>query len=387
MRTQLVHEWLGPIGGSELVLEAIASLYPDAPIHALIYQPELYANREIARHEVRTSFIDRLPTGRKHYTRFLPLMPLAVERFDTSDAEVVISSSHAVAKGVLTRADQLHISYVHTPMRYAWDMRLSYLRQTGLDRGLRGMLAHAMLHYLRNWDIASVNRVDSFIANSRYISRRIAKTYRRESTVIYPPVEVERFTPQRQRDDFYLTVSRLVPYKRIDLIAAAFAKLDRPLVIIGDGPERKKIEAAMGKAGGGGGAGGTGGGGKVTMLGYQDDTVVRDHLQRCRAFVFAAEEDFGIVPVEAQAAGAPVIALGKGGVRETVIDGQTGVFFDDQSVQGVMAGVKRFEASPASQWNAQTIADHARKFSTDRFKREIAAHVEQAWITFQSRAM
>ncbi len=374
MRTHLVHEWLGPIGGSELVLEALAALYPQAPIHALVYWRELYAQREIGRHEVRTSFIDRLPTGRRRYTRFLPLMPLAVEGLDTSDAEVVISSSHAVAKGVLTRADQLHISYVHTPMRYAWDMRQAYLQQTGLDRGLRGKITHALLHYLRNWDIASANRVDHYLANSHYIARRIAKTYRRDSQVIYPPVDVERFTASTQRDDFYLTVSRLVPYKRIDLIAAAMAKLDRPLVIIGDGPERAKIEAAAASAHPG----------RVTLLGYQDDSVVRDHLQRCRAFLFAAEEDFGIVPVEAQAAGAPVIALGKGGVRETVIDGRTGVFFFEQSLEGLTRGIEQFEAQPASHWDASTIAAHAQQFSTSRFKRELAAFVNEAWTRFRT---
>ena len=231
-------------------------------------------------------------------------MPLAVESFDLSAADLVISSSSAVAKGVLTHGQQLHICYCYTPARYAWDLTHQYLAAAGLDRGLRSLAARLVLHYLRLWDVANTPRVDHFITSSRHIARRLWHLYRRRSTVIHPPIEVERFTPKTAKEDFYLTVTRLESYKRVDLIVETCARLGRKLVVVGDGPELKKIKA---KANPG-----------IEVLGYQPDTVVEDLMQRARGFIFAAEEDFGIALVEAQACGTPVIAYGRGGARETV---------------------------------------------------------------------
>lgn len=367
MNVALVHEWLTVRGGSEMQAEAIGGLYPGAPVHVLVYDPNQY-DGSLCDHRIVTSFIDSLPLARRRYRAYLPLFPFAVEQFDLSGFDLVISSSHAAAKGVLTGADQLHLCYCYTPTRYVWDLYQPYLRSAGLRRGVRSWLTRWLLHRFRRWDVLAANRVDAFIAISHYVARRIGKTYRRPAHVIHPGVDVDRFKPQRRRDDFYLAVSRLVPYKRMDLIAAAMTKLDRPLVVIGEGPHARAVAAAGGRC--------------VTMLGHQPDEVVADYMQRCRALLFAADEDFGIVPVEAQAAGAPVIAYGKGGALETVIDGQTGVFFGAQTVESLCDAVRRFEAS-AAQFNANRIAEHARQFSMDRFRRQFSGLVDRLMDRFQ----
>jgi glycosyltransferase involved in cell wall biosynthesis len=295
-------------------------------------------------------------------------MPLAVEQFDLAGYDLIISSNHAVAKGVLTRPDQLHISYVHTPIRYAWEFQAQYLQQAGLTRGLKGMLARLTLHYLRLWDVASANRVDTFVTNSRYVARRVQATYRRSAQVIYPPVAVQRFCPHQPRESFYLAIARFVPYKRVDLIVAAFAQLGYPLVVIGDGSERDRIQSLATA--------------NITFLGYQPDAVVANYLQRCRAFIFAAEEDFGITAVEAQAAGAPVIAYGKGGVAETVLSGQTGLFFAEQTVESLIHAVKEFETG-CHEWNPMHSRQNAERFSELNFRQQFAAFVDQAWLTFE----
>lgn len=362
-----VHEWLTSFVGSEKVLEAVLELFPGAPVYALVYDAERLQHTRFAQHPVYTSFIQRLPGAVKKYQRYLPLMPLAVEQFDLSGYDLIFSSSHAVAKGVLARANQLHISYVHTPIRYAWDLYFQYLREANLTRGIKSLLARLILHYVRLWDATTASRVDVFVANSRYVARRIWRTYRRRAHVIYPPVEVNRFNPGRPREDFYLTLSRFVPYKRVDLIVSAFTRMKRPLVVIGDGPDFEKIKRLAGP--------------NVQLMGYQPDEVVRDHMERCKAFVFAAEEDFGITPVEAQAAGAPVIAYGRGGVTETVVAGKTGLFFQKQSEESLIEAVDAFERDSHS-FDPEIIRRHAERFSRERFQREISALIEQAWKKF-----
>ena len=325
-----VRDWLTVYAGADRTMVEALDLFPDAPIYALLYQAEHFVGTPVADRRVHTSMIERLPRGRKTYRAYLPLMPLAVEQLDLSAYDIVISLSHVVAKGVLTRADQLHISYMFTPMRYAWDLCFPYLSQLNLNRGPRSMLVRLLVHYLRMWDIASASRPDVLVAASQCVARRIRKAYRREAEVIYPPVDIDRFCPRLNRDDFYLTVSRFVPYKRVDLVVETFTRLGLPLVVIGDGPERRKIERLAGPT--------------VTLLGQQPDAAVQDHMERCRAFVFAAEEDFGIVTVEAQAAGAPVIAFGRGGSAETVVSGETGLFFVEQTVDSLSHAVRTFEA-------------------------------------------
>lgn len=368
MRVALVHEWLVTPGGSEAVVQALMAPFPQAPIYTLLHDARRFADTPFASRSIHTSFLQRLPWSLRKHRLYLPLMPLAVEQFDLRAFDLVISSNHAVAKGVLTHSEQLHLSYVHTPMRYAWDLHHAYLEEHGLRRGLRSAAARAILHYLRLWDLAAANRVNHFIANSRYIARRIAKVYRRRATVIHPPVEVDAFAPARQREDFYLTVGRLVGYKRVPMIAEAFARMGRPLVIIGDGPEAAAVRKHLGT--------------HTRWLGECSREQVADHMARCRAFVFAADEDFGIAPVEAQAAGAPVIAFGRGGVTETVVDGQTGLFYEQQTPASLMDAVERFERC-RGQFSSDQIAQHARQFSRERFDRQMSQLVDQQWQRFR----
>jgi glycosyltransferase involved in cell wall biosynthesis len=368
MKLGFVHEWITTYAGSEKVLAAAARLYPRCPIYVLMYDPEVTRPTSLGDHPMYSTFLQHWPGSRRYHQLYLPLMPFAVEQHDLSDLDVVVSSHHAVAKGALTRADQCHISYVHTPARYAWDLYQSHLHEANLGWGPRGVAARLGLHYLRNWDVAAANRVDHFVANSRYIARRIAKTYRRQAQVIYPPVEVDRFDAGQPRDDFYLAMSRFVPYKRVDLIVDAFTRLDKPLVMIGDGPLANRIAQTAGH--------------NVKFISRATDHEVADYMQRCRAFVFAAEEDFGITVVEAQAAGAPVIAFGKGGATETVIEEQTGLFFKQQTAASLVEAVERFEQQ-ADSFDAQIIADHARQFSQPRFEQEFTAMVDRSWDQFK----
>ena len=283
-RIAFVHDWMFGYAGSERTVDAAMAAWPDAPLFTLAHNPDAIAGTGLAQRAIHNSFLQRMPGIHRRHRWYLPLMPLAVEQFDLRGYDVVVSSNHAVAKGVLTGADQLHISYMHTPIRYAWDLYHEYLAGSGAARGLRGVMMRAVLHYLRLWDVAAANRVDRFVANSHFVARRIRKTYRREAEVIHPPVDVQRFRADRPREDFYLAVGRMVPYKRVELIVEAFKALDRPLVVIGDGPQWRRVAAEAGP--------------HVQLLGEQPDAVVTDYLERCRAMVFAAEEDFGIVPVE-----------------------------------------------------------------------------------------
>ncbi len=352
MKTAIIHDWLVSMGGGEKVLQSILELYP-SPIYTLVQDRKFFGAEA-----VKTSFLQKIPASARIFRNFLPLFPMAIEQFDLREYDLILSNSHAVAKGVLTGPGQLHLCYCHTPMRYAWDLYQTYMKDV---KGVKGKFAKWILHYLRNWDIGSLNRVDHFIANSRFVARRIKKLYGKEATVIYPPVATDRFGLQ-PKEDFYLTVSRLVPYKRIDLIVEAL--VDKKLVVIGDGSEWKKIKNRAGK--------------NVEFLGHQSDEVVRDYLERAKGFIIAAEEDFGIAPVEALAARTPVIAFGKGGALETVTE-ETGVFFAEQTTQSLREAIERFEKR---EFDPQLLRDQAEKFSEDRFKREFKAFVEQKWKEF-----
>lgn len=363
MKIAVIHDWLTTYAGAERVLEQILLLYPEADLYSLIsFLPE-DKKRFILNKRVRTSFMQKLPFVKKKYRSYLPLMPLAIEQFDLSEYNVIISSSHAVAKGVLTNSNQLHICYCHTPIRYAWDLYYQYLRESGLEKGLKGKIAKLILHYIRIWDSTTANRVDYFIANSKYIAKRIKKIYGKDSTVIYPPVDVENFQACTEKGDFYLTASRMVPYKKMDLIVEAFSEMpDKKLIVIGDGPDFDKIKSKASN--------------NIKMLGYQSSEVLKDYMQRAKAFIFAAEEDFGITPVEAQACGTPVVAYGNGGVLETVIENKTGVFFKEQTKESLAEAVERFERIQ-SKFDCNKIRKNAERFSKDRFKREFKVFVEK----------
>ncbi len=371
----IVHEWFTAIAGSEKVVEQMLHLFPQADVFAVHADPSVVKSTGFLKgHKVTSSFISNLPSANKSYRSYLPLMPLAVEQFDLSSYDVVISSAHAVAKGVLTGPDQLHISYVHSPVRYAWDLQHQYLRESGLDKGLKGWLVKWLLHKIRIWDYRTAAGVDHFVANSRFIGRRIRKVYGRESDVIYPPVDVSSFDFCDQKQDYYLTASRLVPYKRMDLIVQAFAQMpDKKLVVIGDGPDMSKLRSMATP--------------NVSLLGYQPFDELKRHMQQAKAFVFAAEEDFGITPVEAQACGTPVIAYGKGGSLETVIDNPdpgraTGLWFPDQTVESLVTAVLRFE-SLSVPISSEVCRQHAERFSTERFRKEFADYVNKRWDQFQ----
>lgn len=374
MRVAIVAEWLSTYAGSERVLEQMIACFPDADVFAVVdFVPE--SERGFLQGKVpKVSFIQHLPMARAYFRHYLPWMPLAVEQFDLSGYDVILSNSHAVAKGVITGPDQLHVSYVNSPMRYAWDLQPQYLREAGLERGVKGWLVRWLLHRIRSWDRQTANGVDLFLANSRFIARRIWRVYRREAEVIYPPVDVSNFSLHEGKDDFYLTASRMVPYKRLDLIVEAFAGMpEKKLVVIGDGPEMAKIRSKAGS--------------NITLMGYQPFAVLRDHLQRAKAFVFAAEEDFGILPVEAQACGTPVIAFGKGGALETIRgladDRPTGLFFSEQTPAAIKEAVSIFEGMQ-DRITPEQCRENAMRFSTERFRHQYHEFVMAAWQDFKA---
>lgn len=363
MKAAIVHEWLTQYVGSERVLEQLLALLPEAELFAVAdFLPE---NERAFLHGRRphTTWIQSLPFARTRYRSYLPLMPLAVEQLDVSGFDLVLSSSHAVAKGVLTGPDQVHVCYCHSPMRYAWDLQHQYLRESGLNRGVRAASARALLHYLRLWDTRTANGVDHFIANSSYIAGRIRKAYGREAVVIPPPVDTDFFTPaDSPRGNFFVAASRFVPYKRMDLIIRAFSR--RPelrLVVIGDGPAWKDCRKAAGP--------------NVELLGQRPAHELREALRGALAFIFAAEEDFGILPVEAQACGTPVIAFGRGGALETVIPGETGLLFPEQTEEALLDAVGRFQTmrfSPAA------IRRRAESFGVAAFRTRMAEYLQAA---------
>lgn len=369
MKIVIVHDWLVTVGGAEKVLSQILAVYPEADIFSIIdFIPE--DKRHILRYKtVKTSFIQKLPFAKTKYRLYLPLMVYAIEQFDLSSYDLVISSSHAVAKGVITGPNQLHICYCHTPMRYAWDLQHQYLQENRALRGVKSLVMRWLLHKIRIWDLRTANGVDYFIANSKYIGKRIYKCYRRESSVIYPNVDTTNFVLDKDiaRDNFYLTASRFVPYKKLDLIIKSFRHMpDKKLLVVGTGPDFEKCKKNASN--------------NVTLLGFQDDATLISLMQTCRAFIFAAEEDFGITPVEAQSCGAPVIAYGRGGALETTIDlkneNPTGVLFYEQTEAAIVDAVNLFEKN-IDKFDAIYSRNNADKYSTHRFKSEMHAFIAQ----------
>ncbi len=363
-RVAVVHDWLVTYAGAERVLEQILSLFPDADVYTVIDVLAGDARDFLHGAHVYTSFLQKLPVLRHRHRALLPMMPFAIEQLDVSGHDLVISSSHAVAKGVITGPDQLHLCYCHSPIRYAWDLQHEYLREAGMQR-MKEWMARWYLHRLRIWDVRTANGVDEFAANSNYVARRLHKIYRRDAHVIHPPVNVDAFTVRTDKDDFYLAASRMVPYKRMPLIVEAFRAMpDRRLVVIGDGPDLRRVQRLASA--------------NVEVLGWQPFEIVRDLMQRARAFLFAAEEDFGITPVEAMACGTPVIAYGSGGVRESVVDGMTGLFFDEQTVPSIAHALHRFDVEQR-RFDPATIRNRAEQFDIPRFRERFAAFVMRAW--------
>lgn len=360
MKIAIVHEWLSTFGGTERLLVESLRLYPQADVFALTHMRENFIGTPLETLNVKTSFLQRIPRIEKHYRKLLPLMPLAIESLDVSEYDLVLSLSHAVAHGVKTHAQQTHISYISTPMRYAWHMRDEYLRLHGLNRPLIRSAANLTLGLLRRWDASAAARSDSLIANSAWTATHIRDAWGRESHVIYPPVDVERFSPAPERDDFYLLVSRLVPYKMAAEIVKAFNILGMPLVIVGDGPEFVHIQRIAKE--------------NIKLMGYQPDPVITDLMNRAKAFVYMATEDFGIAMVEAQAAGCPVIAYGKGGAAEIVLDGETGLLFQEQAEAGMVEAVLRFESMKL---NSKAAHQNAARFSSQRFREEFVSLVDK----------
>lgn len=359
-RVALVHDWLVTYAGAERVLEQLLLLFPQADLFAVVdHLPQ--DERGFLQHKpVTTTFIQRLPRSRQWFRHYLPLMPLAIEQLDLSDYDLVISSSHAVAKGVITSPDTLHVSYIHSPMRYAWDMQHQYLRDAHLQTGIKGWLTRYLLHRLRKWDQLSAQRPDHLIANSHYIARRIDKSWRRPAAVIAPPVDVHHFRYCAEKSDFYLTASRMVSYKRMDIIIQAFAIMpDQQLVVVGDGPERSRLEALAA------------GCRNISLAGHQPPERLLTYMQQAKAFIFAAEEDFGITPVEAMACGTPVIAYGKGGVCDSVLaqgEAPTGIFFHQQTAQAVIDAVKWHTQNP-NYLQPQACRARAEVFAPEQFRR------------------
>jgi glycosyltransferase involved in cell wall biosynthesis len=366
LRVAVVHDWLYVHGGAERVLRSILRSFPGADLFTLFDVLSDEDRARIGYTKARTSFLQRMPGIAKRHRLYLPLMPLAIEQFDLTSYDVVISSSYAVAKGVLTGPDQLHVSYVHSPMRYAWDLQHKYLAESHHDRGIKGALARLLLHKMRLWDTRTAHGVDAYAANSHFVARRIRKAYGRTAEVIHPPVDVPAILPSLPRERFYLTASRLVPYKQVRAIVEAFRELpDEQLIVVGDGPERERIAAVAGP--------------NVVLRGHVPDAELRRLMSTARAFIFAAEEDFGIVPVEAQGVGTPVIALGRGGARETVIaEGprRTGLFFDHPEPAEIAAAIRRFADQPGA-FSPFACHENARRFSEARFERALRGFVEQ----------
>lgn len=376
LRIAIVHDWLTVYAGAERVLEQMLLCYPQADVFSVVdFLPE-QERAFLQGKKATTTFIQNLPFAKSKYRAYLPLMPLAIEQLDLSAYDVIISSSHAVAKGGLTGPDQLHICMCYSPIRYAWDLQHQYLQESGLNRGIKGWVAKYLLHKIRLWDLRTANGVDQFIAISHFVARRIQKVYRRKSVVIYPPVATDDFALRENKEGFYLTASRLVPYKKIELIVQAFAKMpSKRLIVIGAGPDFAKINKIASA--------------NVTMMGYQSHEVLVEHLQKAKAFIFAAEEDFGIAPLEAQACGTPVIAYGKGGALETIRGKEsqtprTGVFFDQQTVASLCETVDTFEKlSPAI--SPHDCRDQALKFAPEHFRKALVECVEEEIRAFYQR--
>ena len=355
MRLAIVHDWLTNMGGAEQVIINFKEIYTDAPIYTTFYNPS-NLDEKLRNIDVRTSFLQKKKMVTNH-KKYFPLMPLAFENFNLNEYDVVLSSSTCCAKGVLTNPNSVHICYCNTPMRYAWERRDDYIEGMGK---LKRRLVKILLHYMRMWDVSSSSRVDYFIANSTAVQKRIQKHYKRDSVVINPPVRCKLFNISEIDGDYYFVVSRLVTYKRFDLAVQACSELGKKLVVIGDGPEKEKLEKMANE--------------NVIFLGKQPDDVVKKYMSECKALLFPGEEDFGIVPVEAQSCGRPVIAYGKGGVLDTVIDGDTGILFKEQTVESLKEAIIKFETM---KFDKLKIREHALEFDEEVFKEKIRKYIEE----------
>jgi glycosyltransferase involved in cell wall biosynthesis len=372
MKKALVHDWYTVYGGAERCVESFNNIWDDFDHFSLIDDLS-QKNREIILKgkPTKNSFIQKLPFGKKKYRSYLPLFPLAIEQLDFSEYKLVISSSSSVAKGVLTRPDQLHIAYVYSPVRYAWDLYSQYIKESKLDRGIKGFFARYFLFKLRQWDYSTANRPNHYIAISEYVAKRIKKIYNKDAIVIYPPVDTHSFTLTEETKDYYITCSRMVPYKKIDLIVETFSKSGKKLIVVGDGPDFKKIKK-LAKP-------------NIELKGYVEKDEMQKLIKQARAFIFAAEEDFGIAPIEAQACGIPVIAYGKGGALETIngvfpsknkiSNESTGVFFKKQSVSSLIEAIDYFEINETL-FDKKAIRKNTERFSIERFEKEFKETVE-----------
>ena len=355
MKIAIVHDWLTNMGGAEQVVINFKKIYKEAPIYTTFYTPE-NLDKELKNIEVKTSFLQKRKSVINH-KKYYPLMPLAFENFNLNEYDIILSSSSCCAKGVLTKPECKHICYCHTPMRYAWDQRDEYLEGT---KGIKRKLIKILLHYMRIWDFVTANRVDYFIANSTEVQKRIKKHYGRESVVINPPVRCNLFTISENDEDYFLVLSRLVKYKRFDLAIKACNELGKRLIIIGDGPEKENLQKIVGE--------------NITFLGRQPDEVVKKYMSECKALIFPGKEDFGIVPVEAQACGRPVIAFGQGGVLDSVIPNKTGILFKEQTVESVKEAIEKFETM---KFDKNEIRKHALEFDESIFQEKIRIFIEE----------
>ncbi len=364
LRIALVHDHLAQDGGAEKVLKAFTEIFPKATIYTLLYEKDNVKN--FSGHRIETSIIQRLPGGVKYYQWYMPFMPIAVEFFDLTKYDLVLSDASAFAKGVITPTDTLHICYCHTPTRYLWDYTHQYINELKYNKYFKKIIS-LVLSRIRVWDRAAADRVDVFIANSKTVQKRIKKYYRRDSTVIYPPVEVDKFYISKKQDDYFLIGGRLSPYKRVDIVIEAFKKLGLKLKIFGDGVDMKRLREIAGNSK------------NIEFLGRVTDKEKQDLYSRCLAFLNPQDEDFGITAVEAMASGRPVIAFRRGGATETVIEGISGVFFDKQSPENIAKAVSGFDAS---KFNPSLIRDHSKNFSLDRFKEKIKEFVQREYNNF-----
>ncbi|MDU2265751.1 glycosyltransferase [Clostridium celatum] len=365
MKVALIHDWLPFMGGAERVLSNFLELYPKAPIYTTI------CNREkldgiIKDAEIKTSYLQRGKKEISNHRRLFPFMLTAIEKFNLNDYDIVLSSSSSVAKGVITPPDTMHICYCHSPMRYGWEFSHEYAGKMAGKGGIKGKVLSYFLTGVRLWDRCTADRVDYFIANSENVANRIWKHYRKESVVIHPPVRCNLFKPSEIDEDYFLILSRLQEYKRIDIAIEAFNNNGLPLIVIGDGPEREKLEKAAK--------------GNIKFLGRQPDDVIKEYYSKCKAFIFPGEEDFGITPLEAQASGRPVIAYGKGGALETIVDGVTGIFFYEQSAEALENAIDKFNYMT---FNKSEIRKHAEKFDEEIFKLKIQSFIESKYAEFK----
>jgi len=364
-RVAIIHDWYQEKGGAENVISSLLNVYPDADFFALVDFFNDHHRQEVLKgKKVTYTFIQKLPFAKKIFRHYIFLFPLAIERLDLREYDLIISSSHAVAKGVMTGPEQLHVCINYSPMRYAWDMYFTYREEHAL-RGIKERFLSYILHKIRIWDVTASNRVDHFIAISRLVQKRIAKYYRRESTIIYPPVNIENYFLCEEKEEYYFAMSRLVPYKRVKMIVEAFVKNGKTLVVAGTGSQLEEIRQIATD--------------NIKVLGYVDDAKVVELMQKAKAFIFAAYEDFGIVPVEAMACGTPVIAYGAGGIKDTLIEGKSGLFFDMQTITSLNNAIKKFEKM---KFDYREISEYASKFSNKRFEKEIRSFIDKEWDSF-----